>query len=163
MAWARMESLQPLQANEVIHVRDEKAAGTQAGSFSSGSFVTRVLNTVKTNTISGASLASNQITLPAGTYWCEGSAPGHACGNHQARLQNTTASTTLITGCTMYAASASPGITNRADIAGIFTLSVQSVIELQHRCSSSKTTDGLGPAANFGTEVYAEAVFWKVA
>ncbi len=49
----------------LLHVRDEKANGTNSGS-SSACYTARILNSVLTNEISGASLASDQITLPAG-------------------------------------------------------------------------------------------------
>src|SRR6266516_1340078 len=44
---------------QLFHVRDEKSAGTVGGTFSSGAWRTRTLNTTKTNEIGSASLSSN--------------------------------------------------------------------------------------------------------
>ncbi len=59
----------------LFHVRDEKASGSHGGTSVAGSFQTRVLNTSLTNEISGASLSSNQITLPSGTYYINARMP----------------------------------------------------------------------------------------
>jgi hypothetical protein len=101
-----------------------------------------VLNTVLTNEISGASLATNQITLPAGTYEIEWSAPGYSVNVHQSQLYDTTASAILIGGSSedantnVYAQTRSVGF-------GRFTLSIESVLELRHRCQQSHG-DGFG-------------------
>lgn len=58
-----------LNMNSFLH------KGTHGGTFTAGAWRTRDLNTVLTNTISGASLSNNQITLPAGKYYVEASAP----------------------------------------------------------------------------------------
>ena len=49
---------------QLLHVRDEKANGTAGGTNIAGVNI-RDLNTIKTNEITGASVSSNQITLPA--------------------------------------------------------------------------------------------------
>jgi hypothetical protein len=46
---------------------EQQTSGTNGGTGSNG-FNTRLLNTTVANTITGASLGSNQVTLPAGTY-----------------------------------------------------------------------------------------------
>lgn len=145
----------------IIHVRDEKAAGTNGGTFTSGAWQTRTLNTSVTNTISGASLATNQITLPAGTYEIEARAPGLDCGNHKAKLRNITDGTDVIVG-----ASTRSGDSNtqmEGTVVGRFTIAASKVFELQHRCSVTKATTGFGQASNFSvTEVYAEVIVRKV-
>lgn len=50
-----------------MQVQDQKTTGTHGGTSSAG-MNDRTLNTLLINDISGASLASNLITLPAGTY-----------------------------------------------------------------------------------------------
>lgn len=50
----------------IIH--EQQPSGTAATFLTLGSWNTRILNTVVSNTINGASVASNTITLPAGTY-----------------------------------------------------------------------------------------------
>ena len=70
-------------------VRDQKANGTQGGDSVSGAN-TRVLNTVQKNNINGASLASNQVTLPAGDYEIDATAPAFNCSQSKAYLYNVT-------------------------------------------------------------------------
>ena len=68
--------------SQLLHVRDEKASGTDGGTSANG-IVDRDLNTVKVNEITGASLSSNQITLPSGTYYVEGMTATFAGGATQ--------------------------------------------------------------------------------
>jgi len=74
---------------------DAKAVGTAGGTSSaSATWGTRTLNTAgANNNISGASLASNQFTLPNGTYYIEASAPSLTIGITRLRLKNVTDTT----------------------------------------------------------------------
>lgn len=164
MAWGRSPSFYLLNTKQLLHVRDEKTAGTDGGGFTSGAWQTRTLNTVKTNTITGASLASNQITLPAGTYFVQANAPANSVDYHKAKLYNTTASTDLIIGTNEFCGSTSADRgASRSLVNGLITLTTQSVLELQHRCYTTKATNGFGGGPSFSVvEVYAEVVIWKV-
>jgi len=138
-------------------VKDEKSAGTNGGTFSNASWQKRDLNTEELNRISGASLSSSQITLPAGTYHIYASAPAYNVSGHKTRLYDTTGSAVLLYGTSEFCTqdTSDNQHTTRSIIDGVFTLSVQSVLELQHRCDASQT-DGFGRSASFGsgTEVY---------
>lgn len=147
--------------NKFLHVRDEKTAGTDGGTFTLGAWRTRTLNTVKTNLISGASLASNEITLPAGEYFIRARSPGHRCGIHQSRLYDVTAAAQIIAGSSEKASNASGAHTDSV-INGRFTLSVTSNIRIEHQGLSTEATDGFGAAGGFTTEVYAEVMLWKL-
>lgn len=151
----------------LLHVRDEKAAGTDGGTFTSGAWQTRDLNTVKTNEISGASLATNQITLPAGTYYIEASAPAFATQNHVLKLANITDTADTLIGTAEFhqpGNDAGEEHYGRSFVRGRFTIAAEKVFELQHRCLTTKATNGFGSAANFGVvEVYADVAIWKVA
>jgi len=147
--------------SEILHVRDEQAQNTAGGTFTSGAWRTRTLNAVKTNTIGGASLSGNQVTLPAGTYWCDISCPAYYVDNHQARLQSLISPPDIITilGTSETAISSAYGSQTISTIRGRFTVAQQVVLEVQHQCKSTRNTNGFGAPANFATEVYAEAVF----
>lgn len=151
-------------SDDLLHIRDEKAGGTDGGSFTSGSWVTRTLNTEVTNEIAGASLASNQITLPAGTYEVYGRVPAHAVNYHKARLWDVTNSITLIVGNTGYSNVA--GYSDSDSILmGRFTLAGSTDIEVQHECSDTNSGgNGLGLAgADFGhVEIYTQVAIRKV-
>ena len=47
----------------LLHVQDKKAQNSNGGQYATGSFQKHDVNTVVTNEITGASLASSQITL----------------------------------------------------------------------------------------------------
>ncbi len=146
----------------LLHVRDEKSSGTGGGTFNSGSFQTRTLNTVMTNEISGASLASNQITLPSGTYFIQALCPAENVDGHKAKLRNITDSTDTIIGRTARASSSGVNSTY-SDVIGRFTISAQKTFELQHRAETSYGA-GFGNPSSFSlTEIYAIAMIWKIA
>jgi len=143
---------------------DQKTSGTNGGTFTSGAWQTRTLNTTVYNGITSASLSSNQISLPAGTYNVIAFAPvGDTVQNHQARLQNITDTATTLTGTSIAAFDASSAIPiNQSVVMGVFTIAGTKTFELQHQCALTKTTDGFGVAAGFGTEVYAQITITKI-
>ena len=140
---------------------DEKPPGTNGGTFTSGAWRTRDLNTVKTNEISGASLSANQITLGVGEYFLRATAPGRDCLKHQIKWRNITDSVDEITGRT---AAVQGGNESYISVSGRFSVSVGSkAFELQHICQSTRNSEGLGTAGNFGiAETYADVMIWKV-
>ncbi|MCC6889610.1 MAG: hypothetical protein IT536_13835 [Hyphomicrobiales bacterium] len=146
---------------QLYHLRDERSDGTAGGTFTAGSWITRTLNTEVTAEIGGASLASNAVTLPAGSYFIVATAPTFAVGTHRLRLRNTSDGSDTLLG-----ANASDGdlaCCTTAHLAGRFTIAAQKTFELQHRCSNGQATEGLGRAATFGVaEVYADCMIWKV-
>ena len=88
--------------SQLLHVRDEKANNTGGGTFTSGAWQTRTLNTSLTNEISGASLSSNQITLPSGTYFINALATADAVRAHKIKLRNITDSSDTLIGVNTY-------------------------------------------------------------
>ncbi len=139
---------------------DEKANNTNGGTFTSGSWQTRVINTTRFNTIPGASLASNQITLPAGTYYVRATAPTGepSVWEHKAILYNVTGTANLVIGTTGQDAAGTASF-----VEGQFTLGSTSAVELRHRCLNTVTTTGFGYAAGFGVvEVYSTVYIKKI-
>jgi hypothetical protein len=134
-------------------------AGTTSGTFTSGAWRTRDLNTSQVNSISGASLASNQITLPAGTYYIDAYAGCFWVNQNQARLQNITDGTTAILGVGAYTVTAGNAF---SFVQGVITITGTKVFELQHQCAVTRATDGFGTALNFNTEVYASIAIQKI-
>lgn len=156
------QALDILYGRGYLLVRDEKAQGTAGGSSVSG-VQTRTLNTVSANTISGASLASNQITLPAGTYRIRAVA-GAIVNLHRAYLYNVTDSSILALGRSINGTTG--GISDpsetQSEINCRVTLAAQKVIELRHRTSEVYTTYGLGYPINAdGVEVYSVVEIFK--
>ena len=163
IASTKLSGVQGKFESQLFHVRDEKTANTSGGTFTSGAWRTRTLNTSVTNEISGASLSSNQITLPSGTYYIFGSANvGYSVGTHSAKLRNTTDSSDTIIGSSEYIAT-TDGVSNKSFVIGRFTISAQKVFELQHQCSNTVNTDGFGVNISFvANQVFADVQIWKI-
>ena len=142
---------------------EQQAANTAGGTFTSGSFVKRVLNTTIVNNIVGCSIASSVITLPAGTYTVFATSPAYSVDNHQALLRNATDSTNTIIGTSARTNSTVDSVTE-STVNGVFTIATSKTFELQHRCSLTRSTDGLGKPVNLGVnEVYANIYIEKTA
>ena len=148
----------------LIHVRDEKPNGTPGGTFTLGAWRTRDLNTVKTNEVSGASLGTNQITLPAGTYYIDAAAPASGVSSHKAKLYNITDGADVIFGTTEL--SSATAYNTASKIYGRFTIAGPKVFEIQHIGSLTAVDDGFGNGADVtfaAIAVYTEVKIWKVA
>ena len=157
-------SAQGAYESQLLHVRDEKSANTAGGAFTSGSWQTRTLNTVMTNEISGASLSSNQVTLPSGTYYVHAGARGYTVNVNKLKWYNTSDSSDVLIG-DQARSDSSANANAFVSVMGRFTISAQKTFELQHRCETTRSdANGYGPAANFGVvEVFANVQLWKVA
>lgn len=148
----------------LLHVRDEKAANTAGGTFTTGAWQTRDLNAEETNEISGASLASDQVILPAGTYWAEFSAPAYRCDRHKAKLYNISDSADVLIGTSEVSGGSSNDFNmTRSFGSGRFTIAASKTFEVQHRCSLTEPTSGFGLQSNFSViEVYTDLKIWKM-
>ena len=118
-----------------------------------------------TNEISGASLSSNQMILPAGTYFIYATAPAMYVDQHKAKLANITDTSDILIGTNEQAGT--DGVdyyTTHSKVSGRFTLAAQKTLELQHRCSATQAAGiGYGFATNFSVvEVYSDVQIWKV-
>lgn len=140
---------------------DTKSSGTSGGTFTSGAWRTRDLNTTQFNGITSASLASNQISLPAGTYYVIASAPGFYVDDHQVRLQNITDSTTTITGQNSGSGQALI-IQPSSTLSGTFTIAGTKAFELQHRSGTTKADNGFGASQSWGNNIYGQVSITKV-
>lgn len=147
-----------------VLIRDEKSSGTHGGTFTNGDWRTRNLNTLTVDETGQVSLSSNQFTLSAGTYRFSASAPARIVGNHTCRLQNTTDASTVLVGEVCIAGTGGFTVTH-SRVEGQFTITASKTFELQHRCATTRATDGFGEAANFAStaEVYATIELLKVA
>jgi len=148
---------------QLLHVRDEKAGGINGGDFVSGAWRTRVLNTVATNEIAGASLAVNQVTLPVGEYFLIARAPARSVSKHKLLWRNVTDAVNVLHGTTSVTQSNS-AVETHGNVSGRFTVSGASkAFELQHFAEVTRNIDGLGSGANFRVpEVFAEIFLWKI-
>ncbi len=144
-----------------IHIQDQKSAGTDGGGSSATTWNKRTLNTEVTDTDGLSALSSDQITLDAGTYYIEATAPYYGAGSSKLRLRNTTGAATLLVG--------TPGRedvingTVMSPLAGRFTVAASQALELQHYSDTAHASDGLGKATGGSEiEVYADVRIWKI-
>lgn len=148
----RSARLNPGAAN-AIHVQDQKPAGTGAGNSVVG-FQNRTLNTVVANTIDGASLAGDLITLPAGTYRCRAYGTSNSSSSPSRQyIYNNTDGVNLLIG--------SPGASLGACLVeGQFTITGTKQIALRQY---AQNVNSLGTPVNDGQpEVYASMFITKV-
>ena len=145
----------------IATLKDEKSSGTNGGDFSSGAWRTRVLNTeYDPNGI--VTLASNQFSLGAGTYYIYAEAPAFAVRQHRLKLRNITDSTDDILGDNAFAFNTN-FFNTLSYLIGIITIGSAKTFEIQHRCETTKTINGLGVASTFGVnEVYTQVYIQKL-
>jgi hypothetical protein len=150
---------------DFFHVQDRKAAETDGGTSTAGSWQTRVLNSIQTNDI-GATLSSNTITLLAGTYYLEAVSPTVNSRRARAAFYNVTDSSFQLLGlCALGDAGGDDATNTVSQIFGQFTIGATKQFQLQYRVESGYADNGLGAACNFSglEEIYADVRIWKLA
>lgn len=150
-----------LDTNNMIHIQDQKAT-TVSGGTSSVGIQTRTLNTVVKNTITGASLAANKITLPIGEYYIEAAAPVARGRAQKAFLFNISDAGNEIIGRTANIESVNDTQTD-SNVSGNFTIAGIKDFEIRQYITQAQATYGLGQATSDGTiEIYTDVKIWKV-
>ena len=128
---------------------DVKSDDTDGGTFTSGAWRTRDLNTEIADADGIVSLSSNQFTLQAGSYLIEAQAPAYKTNRHMIKLYNVTASADIAFGSSMYANSGYLG-NNISTLSTRITISAARTFEIRHRAHTTATTYGFGLGADFG-------------
>jgi hypothetical protein len=155
--------------SDVAIFNETQASGTQGGTNVAATWTKRTLNTTVVNNITGCTLTSSVISLPAGTYNAKvssiarsGSAQSPDSFRH--RLRNTTAGTNLGLTTSGYngAANNSP---LPAEIVTVFTLAATSNIEVQYYITQVIATVGLGQASTIAStdEIYTQIQITRIA
>ena len=146
----------------LLHVQHQEAGN--GGTATAGSWQTRPINAEVLNAITGASLAANQIVLPAGTYKVLGYSIYSETSDTHTRLRNITDSATVLMGGTI--SKGSSGVAAiPSPVQGSFTIAAQKTFELQYYCEAGAASSGLGRsvAASGETNVYADLLIEKIA
>jgi len=129
-----------------------QTAGTNGGTATSGSFITRTLNTLEGDS-DIVSLSSNQFTIQPGSYFIRGQCPASFVGFHKCLLYNITTSANASIGTS--ASSTSTDDTFYTYFYYRVDLTVATTYEVRHRVTTTKVTTGFGIATNFSAdEVY---------
>jgi hypothetical protein len=160
---AKLSALANPFASQLIHVQDQKASGTSAGDSVVG-YQFRDLNTIVTNEITGASLSSNAITLPAGTYYIEASTPAYRLNQSRISLYNNTTSNTILLGKSGYANNTYNGYIV-TDVKGRFTLGSTTALKIrQYVITDGGQSSDLGVnIADGSINIYTEVLIWRIA
>ena len=155
------EFLAAVPVQKVAFLKEIQVSGTQGGTFTAGSFVTRTLNTVEGDS-EIVSLSANQFTLQAGKYIIEARAPAFAVSSHVAKLRNITDSTDDAIGTSGYAENVDGGSADSFVNASIEITSAK-VFEIQNRSGGTQATNGFGAANSYGvSEVYTQVKITKL-
>lgn len=135
------------------NIDDQKTDGTGGGTFTSGTWQTRVLNTELNTPLWGASLATNQITLPAGKYIIDVRCPAFRVNSHNARVYNITDTSLIEEGQQSYSDNVNFYAITKAELNNIrFEITASKVIEIQHQCQTTFAGSGFGGATSFTTD-----------
>jgi hypothetical protein len=127
----------------LLYVRDQKSVGTNGGDAAvEQAWVTRTLNTEVANTIAGASLVNNEVTLPRGEYLFVASAPVHAVLRHRLRVR-TTAGATLLLGENSFAQAGASQQSGIAVLRGVISLDQETTFRLEHWIQEKDSSAGL--------------------
>ena len=81
---------------------DQKAQNTDGGTFTAGAWQKRNLNTTIADPDSIVTIANDQFTLQAGSYFIEARSPAYGVDSHRIRLYNATDSSEVQLGPSSY-------------------------------------------------------------
>jgi hypothetical protein len=154
-------SWQTVSGTSVAVLTDVKAQNTSGGTFTSGAWRTRDLNTEESDPDGIVTLSSNQFTLGAGTYLIQWECPAYRADRHQSRLYDVTGAAEIEKGMGMYASSGN-SVQNVSQGTSEITITANNTYEIQHRCQTTDT-NGFGVEANFSYERFTRVTIWKVA
>lgn len=140
------------------------AEGVDAGGFNNGAWRDRNINFIAMDRNAQANLDEPEWSVPTGNYWVEAYAIANRVGDHKLRFYRKADSFEYPLQNAILANAAS-GSGSSATIARVsmyttFTTGVLQV--LQHRCATSKATNGRGRASDWGGMVAAVVKLWKV-
>ena len=127
----------------VAIICDQKAANTVGGTFTSGAWRTRDLNTEISDDDGIVSISSNQFTLQAGTYTLDWMAAAYNVHVHKTRLANTTDSSYNY-GMTAYVNDSGNDVVTYSDGSAVVTIGSAKVFEIQHQARVGRSTNGFG-------------------
>tara|TARA_R100001510_G_C7474472_1_gene89262 strand:- start:17 stop:529 length:513 start_codon:yes stop_codon:yes gene_type:complete len=143
---------------------EQQSAGQEAGTFTSGAWRTRSLNTEVLDPDGIVSLSSNAFTLQAGSYLIEWMAMAFEVNRHKTKLRDTTNSTDIGIGTSKFAQSGTNNSPNDSTGAARVTITGATVFELQHQAQSTASGNGFGVEGGFSTvETYALVKIYKEA
>ena len=141
---------------------DEKSNGTNGGTFTAGLQI-RDINTKISDADNIVTLSNNIMTLGAGTYVVQASAPAFKVNEHQLVLYRESGTQTTLAKGTNELASQTYAGAVRSFVRHRFTTSGSINLQIRHHGTTTKATNGFGLVCNFTTEVYTIVEIFKEA
>ena len=133
---------------------DQKTLGTNGGTFTSGAWRQRDINTTIVNTdTTNITLGTNEFTLLAGNYLIRWNVAAYTVYQNITRLYDGTSSV----GQGLSSNSNTWGTPGSARV----TPGTSTTYEVQHRCDTTLATYGFGLQAGFSTEQYLTVEIYK--
>ena len=126
---------------DIAIFNETQAASTAGGTFTTGSWQTRVLNTTIINNIASCA------------YYMRAIAPAFQANEHQIKIYNNTDAADVVLGGQGYSASTVETTTFSEAIAVVTITGTKSFL-VQHRCAATKASNGLGTAITWGNNVF---------
>jgi hypothetical protein len=147
MSWAALPA-----SGSVIKMAflvDEKANNTNGGTFTSGAWRQRDLNTEYYDTI-GVTIVTNKFKLPVGTFYIDWSAPFASSANNQSRLWNVDDGVVVKYGQNQYGQLSYVGAGSSDGSATVATTIVLGTeFQIEHRCDNTYANTGFGHLTNY--------------
>jgi len=135
-------------------IADQKSQNTNGGTFTSGAWRTRDLQTETYDGI-GLTISSDEFTLPAGNYLISWAAMAGRCAKHQSRLYDVTGTAQVGVGSSCVEPSDATYVWQvESSGAARVTPSGSNAYRIEHRCETTRADVGFGTPANFTTEQY---------
>ena len=143
-------------------IADVKGNDVDGGTFTTGAWRTRDLNTELADPDGIVSISSNQFTLQAGSYLIEAQAPCFQGNRHMIKLYQTSGTPADIAfGTSEYANNSYSGQTC-SFLKVRVTISSATTYEIRHQTMHNSDTLGFGVGSNFGnTELYTVVKIFK--
>ena len=127
----------------VAIIADQKAYDAGGGTFTSGAWRTRDLNTEISDVDGIVSISSNQFTLAAGTYTILWSCPARNVNRTAHQLYNATDSSVVQYGASVYPSS-TDGNYAMSIGSSIVTIAGTKAFEIRHWCQTTAADTGFG-------------------
>jgi len=144
-------------------IADQKVKGTSSGTFTSGAWRTRDLNTEIADPDGIVSISANEFTLAAGSYLIKWSAPAKYVEENQTRLYDVTGTAAVAVGSSAFNYTNHPTYVCEGPSSGFarVTPGSSNVYRIEHYGALTHATNGFGPYADIDTEQYTMVEIYK--
>jgi hypothetical protein len=156
--WQTLSSPRAFTSYAIIE--DQKGTGVDGGTFTSGSWQIRDLNTEVADPDGIVTLSSNEFTLGAGTYLIEWEAPAMRVSYHSTKLYDVTGASDAAYGTGEFA-DASGFVSNKSVGAHRVTLASSNTYRIEHRCNSTRADNGFGYTPSWSDGRFTKVKIWK--